>query len=92
MRKYLTPFFSALPSVLIGTLIMSQYGVLINVYAQNIICLVICSLLSILYLSKKFNLEQKWLYIIIGFNIFLLRWIFTLQPLDYLIFQQNKNC
>lgn len=39
MRKYLTPFFSALPSVLIGTLIMSQYGVLINVYAQNIICL-----------------------------------------------------
>lgn len=53
MRKYLTPFFSALPSVLIGTLIMSQYGVLINVYAQNIICLVICSLLSILYLSKN---------------------------------------
>lgn len=72
MKKYLIPFLSALPCVLIGTIIMYIYGVPVNIYAQNFLCLIICSVLSSIYLSKNLNINRKQIYLTAILNVLLL--------------------
>lgn len=72
MKKQFIPFFSALPSVLAGTLIMYICGISINIYIQNIIYLIIFSVLAGTYISKKYVIKQNRCYLISIINVLLL--------------------
>lgn len=59
MRKYFIPLLSALPGVLAGTWIMYAQGISKSIYIQNIIYLMIGSLLSMVYMSVKCRITMK---------------------------------
>ena len=59
MKKYFLPFIYALPSVLIGTLVMYMQGISVTIYIRNFIFLIIGSILSIIYMLRKSNIKLK---------------------------------
>lgn len=72
MKKQFIPFLNALPSVLSGTLIMYICGIPINIYIQNIICLIIFSVLAGTYISTQCVIKPNMRYLIVIINALLL--------------------
>lgn len=68
MKKYFLPFIYALPSVLIGTLVMYMQGISVTIYIRNFIFLIIGSILSIIYMLRKNNIKLKHICAIAVFN------------------------
>lgn len=53
--KYMVPFFYALPSVLVGTLVMYIHNVSATIYLQNLVFLIICNVISSAYMFWTYN-------------------------------------
>ena len=59
MRRYLVPFWSALPGVLAGAAVMYGAGAPAALWAQNILCLAVCGAAGALYLAKGSGAGQR---------------------------------
>ena len=72
MKKCYLPILSALPSILVGTLVMYLHGISATIYLRNLLFFTIGYALSILYMSREYNLTIKGICAIVILSVLFL--------------------